>query len=579
MSLIIGIHAAHYNPAVSVVNNGRPVFFLEEERITREKHAFGQFPLNSLRKAVQELGIRSDSCKSLNIAWDMNAYENGTVLQHYEKINENFDLDNFSIEWQKYNLNRYKKNRVHEYISQNVRKSTGWNRIPNIKSFEHHYVHASMAARHSGFKDAIVLTLDGAGEVECSVVWAYQNGKLKKLKSIEIPHSLGWWYSAITEFLGFKANSGEYKVMGLAAYGKYNFSLSSKLDRTINQFSDGTYSINPEYISFGARSYSNNFTDQFVSLIGRDPRNPGDSLNQWHADLAFAAQSLLEQVVTSLVSFAHKKTGLIKIAISGGVGHNVKLAGSILQLPFIDDIFAHPLSGDLGTALGAAMCDNQSANTVIAPSKLDHVYLGTEYSTQKIQEALNSFDLEYSQPKNLPLEIAKLLARGKIFGWYQGRLEAGPRALGHRSILADPRTRRMSDRVNLLKGREIWRPLAPVVLDEFADSYFARCSSDSFMSVARKATELAISKMPGVVHVDGTLRPQVLYKKTNSFLHEVIENFHDITGVAALMNTSFNVGTSPIVENPTDAIGCFIQCELDYLAIGDFLVKRKTNEN
>jgi carbamoyltransferase len=390
-----------------------------------------------------------------------------------------------------------------------------------------------------------------------------------------MPHSLGWFYAAFTEYLGFDAYDGEYKVMGLAAYGGPNREIAERVSRVLRPAPDGIgYELETAYIHDGPHAYSGRFTDHLSELLGRPPRASAQAIDDWHRDLAYAVQDALEQAVVRLARWAVRTTGIRRLCLSGGVAQNVKLNSRLLRLEEVDDVFAHPLCADSGSAAGAALAACFRA-TGERPERLTTLALGPEESEAEIEAALRLAHLDYERPEDPCDAVAAELAEGRIVGWFQGRMEAGPRALGQRSILADPRRVESRDRVNaIIKFREDWRPFCPSILAEAQSKYLVARSATPFMIVAVEATPALRTDAPAVVHVDGSVRPQTVAQQVLPRYHRLLAAFERRTGVPVLLNTSFNVKGEPIVCTITDALRTFWSTGLDVLAAGDFIVRK-----
>ena len=390
-----------------------------------------------------------------------------------------------------------------------------------------------------------------------------------------IPHSLGWFYAAITEYLGFKAYDGEYKVMGLAAYGSPDTKIRQLISKIIKCSEDGVgYLIDPSFIHYGKHSFSDRYTDQMVELFGKRPRKANETIERWHKNLAFEVQFALEESVTRLIDGVVAENETANICIGGGVGLNVKLNSKIFTHPKVRDVFVHPLCSDAGASAGVALLACYDA-TGVQPEKLGSLALGYEEPSSAIEEALKTTKIKYEKPINIVDAVAKELAEGKVVGWFQGRMEAGPRALGQRSILANPTSETYRDIVNeIVKFREDWRPFCPSILEEDANRYLDQYTKAPYMILAFKANEIMGREAPAVVHSDGTARVQLVNKEHSPKYHELITSFANLTGVPVLLNTSFNIKGEPIVCSIYDALRTFWGSGIDALAAGDFLIKK-----
>jgi len=568
----LGIFEGHADPAVAIVKNGEIVAYAEEERFIRQKHAWGVYPIRSLQFCLDTADIELSDVEAVGLNWDLPAYDGGRMKAFYELMNKEFPVDAATLGWQRSMIGRFSREATERRHHFEWRRTFGDVPFPKIVSAPHHYVHAFQAAMQSGFDESVCLTIDGSGDEHCTVLWEHRGDTLKPIYERKIPHSLGWFYAALTEYLGFRAYDGEYKLMGLAAYGRHNPELMEKIAQVVSIDPDPEkiYIVDPTYIHYGAHTYSHRFTDRLVELLGREPRISTEDYSEWHEDLAFAVQHTLEETACALVRWGVERTGMSKVTIGGGVGLNVKMNSRLFEQPYISDLWAQPLCSDGGAAVGAALAaEHATAGT--KPNKL--VRLNYGYVEGDVEGILRSSKVSYTRPANIAAETAKLIADGKIVGWFQGAMEAGPRALGQRSILADPRDVAARDKVNaIIKFREYWRPFCPSMLAERASDYLVRHTEAPFMIMAFPATDKLKQDAPAVVHVDGTARVQLVEKEVLPDYHRLISEFEKLTGVGVLLNTSFNVKGEPVVCTVRDALRTFWSTGLDALAVGDLLV-------
>lgn len=576
--LYLGINL-EMDPSVAIVENGRVLAFSEEERHLRIKHAQNHYPEKALKYCLKTAGCDLSDISSIAINWNLTAYNDGTMKAFYEGVRRDYPVDVATAGWQERNLKKRswaEYRRMHERELQKIFGRIG---IPPIADFPHHYTHAFQAYMQSGYDSAVCITIDGSGDQHCTVVWKCTGSEITPIHEVNIPHSLGWLYAAITEYLGFQAYDGEYKVMGLAAYGDPDAEIRSLVERLVTTAPDGIgYRIAPEYIHYGAHTYSGRFTDALIELLGRPPRRDGEPVEKWHTSLAYELQALLERTVIRLIRWAVGETGLPRVCIGGGVGLNVKLNSKIFEMPEVSDVFAHPLCGDSGAACGAALlaCYRE---TGVTPEWLRTLALGYEESPARIEELLKITKVSYEKPQDIAEAVAAELERGRVVGWFQGRMEAGPRALGQRSILANPTQEIFRDRVNaIVKFREEWRPFCPSMLEEYAGTYFDRHTCAPFMIMAFRANEALRRDAPAIVHVDGTARVQLVSRETTPLYHRMIDAFRRRTGVSVVLNTSFNVKGEPIVCTALDALRTFWGSGIDVLAIGEFLIRKPALE-
>ncbi len=570
----LGIFEGHADPAVAIVKGGEIIAYAEEERFIRQKHAWGVYPIRALEFCLKTAGISFSEVAAVGLNWNLDAYSNGGMQAFYDRLNSEHDVDDGTKAWQRslistFNISNTEKRHHFEW-----RRAFGDTAFPPIVSAPHHYVHAFQSAMQSGFDESVCLTLDGSGDEHCTVLWEHRGASLTPIHEETIPNSLGWYYAAFTEYLGFRAYDGEYKLMGLAAYGKENADLIEKVGRIIQTVPDTPhrYRIDPAYIHYGEHTYSKRYTDKLVELFERPPRISTDEYSEWHEDLAFAVQHHLERVVMSLIEWGVKKTGISRVTIGGGVGLNVKMNSKIFELPPVSDVWAQPLCSDGGAAVGAALVAEFRATDVL-PGKLLRLDYG--FKEEDIELVLRQSKVAYRKSEKIAEDVAAMIADGKIVGWFQGGMEAGPRALGQRSILSDPRSIASRDKVNaIIKFREYWRPFCPSMLAERAEDYLEKHTEAPFMVIAFSATEKLKQDAPAVVHVDGTARVQLVEKEILPVYHELISEFEKLTGVGVLLNTSFNVKGEPIVCTVRDALRTFWSTGLDVLAAGDFIVEK-----
>ena len=534
----LGIFEGHFDPAVAIVRDGQVVAYAEEERFLRNKHAYRVYPRRALRYCLEAAGIGPAEVAAIGVNWN--------------------------------NRTAYEARHAREW-----RRSFGDLPLPRIVGLPHHFTHALQSYLQSPFDDAVCVTIDGSGDEHCTVVWRCRGDSIEAMREIRMPHSLGWFYAAFTEYLGFEAYDGEYKVMGLAAYGRPDAALSTKVAEVLHPAPDGIeYRLAPHYIHYGPRSWSDRFTDHLPELLGRPPRSSDAPLDDWHQDLAFAVQAALEGAVEPLVTWALKEAGTGNLCIGGGVGLNVKMNSRLQALPAVQRIFAHPLCSDGGAAAGAALgaCWQLAG---ARPEKLHTLANGPQSADAEIEAALQRCGLAYERPADIAEAVADALVQGAVVGWFQGRMEAGPRALGQRSILADPRSVEARDRVNaVIKYREPWRPFCPSILAEAAGRYLVDAQDAPFMIIAFEASEELKRAAPAVVHVDGTARVQMVHRDILPLYHRLISCFEARTGVAALLNTSFNVKGEPVVCSILDAVRTFYSTGMDVLAAGSFLLRK-----
>jgi carbamoyltransferase len=439
---------------------------------------------------------------------------------------------------------------------------------------EHHQSHAASAFLVSPFDQAAILTVDGVGEWATASLAAGSGNSIRMIKQINYPHSLGLLYSAFTYYLGFKVNSAEYKVMGLAPYGepKYYDRIMSEL---IDVHADGGFRLNMDYFAY---AYGLRMTNgQFEELFEGPPRRPESPLDQRHKDIAASIQKVTEEVMLRLAFTLQSETGFTDLCMAGGVALNCVANGRILRDGPFKNIFIQPAAGDAGGAIGVAKYIYHTLLGNARDSELSHVYLGPSFTSGEIESYLNEIGAEYQklEGEELLRTVARLIADQKVVGWFQGRMEFGPRALGNRSILADARRAENRDRVNLkIKFRESFRPFAPVVLEDHCSEYFDLDRPSPYMLLVGQVREDK-RVIPSVTHVDGSARIQTVSRETNPIFYDLIAEFYRLTGVPVIINTSFNVRGEPIVCTPEDAFRCFMRTNMDFLVMDHILVDKR----
>ncbi len=575
LPIILGINNLNRDPSACLVKDGKIDAMVEEERFLRDKHAIGKFPSNSIKFCLEYANISLKDVDYIAIGWNINAYPLHMAEHFLKTWNEFPNKGEKTLKWELSNLRKYSGNSFLNEIKDDFIKS-GYSKddIPEILFRPHHYCHAISAYVASGFKESNIITLDGHGEENCTVLWQANGNKIEKVKKFNIPHSLGWFYGAFTKFVGFEIYDGEGKCMGLAPYGRPNENYRKVTEDMLKITEDG-YEIDPSYLFYGSRTITSEFSDKFANSLGEYRKNDKEQIRDHHKQAAYEAQRRLEEVGVHLAKILIKKNGISNICLAGGVALNCKMNGAIHRLDEIDNIFIQPVSGDDGIPMGAAMAIYLEKGLPLDGFKMEHTYFGPEFTNEEIEDALKEKKLEYVKSNNISKDTAELVSKANVVGWFQGRMEVGPRALGNRSILADPTKIESQDIVNnKIKFRESWRPFCPSILYEHADEYLEKSCYHPFMILTHKIKEEMRSKIPSVTHVDGTARPQTVTKEVNEKYWNYINELYKINGVPVTMNTSFNVKGEPIVCTPIEAINCFLKTGMDALAIGDFLVKK-----
>jgi carbamoyltransferase len=599
---ILGIIGFGWNPGACLLVDGRLIAFAEEERFTRVKSSHGLFPGKAIDYCLREARLKLGDIDRIAFGWDASKYPyrmlrmmTGQYLKYRSRARRAFHRERGgrSVLNAIANVMLWTPPRLREEIKLGLRAQGFKGEIPAIEFVSHHLAHAYSAYHCSPFNEALILTLDGSGEDNSTQLAIGRGDEITVKETVPIPHSLGWYYAAFTEYLGFVPYRDEGKLMGLAALGeprKDDNPWRARLERIIRH-SNGTYEVEPIYTRIGGHYYGARFTDalaEFVTqydpemepvmygekcLIGGMPQSR--YLLPKYVDLAWAVQDKLEEVATSIVTRAVREHGIRNLCVAGGVGLNCKMNGELLRTTGAERIFVQPASNDAGTALGAAMIVAQSHGDKIR-NELEHVYYGPGFSNDEIKKTLEACKVAYEACDNIAERVAGCLAEGSIVGWFQGRMEFGARALGGRSILANPVIPAMKDKVNNeVKYRESWRPFCPSLLSESKDDYLQGAAEAPFMIVAFPVQDDKRHLIPAAVHVDGTVRPQTIKEWANPRFFHLIRTLEKHTGHGVVVNTSFNVRGEPIVCTPLEALRCYFSTGLDMLAIGDFLLTKR----
>ena len=590
---ILGISAFYHDSAACLIHNGKIISAVQEERFTRIKQD-PRFPHNAIQYCMKAAKISPSEVAHV-VFYEIPFIKFERLLETYLAFApRGFRSFASAIPlWVKEKL--FQKSLLIQELSKSLGDEVNWRE--RLLFSEHHLSHAASAFYPSPYKNAAILTLDGVGEWTTTSLAIGKGKDLKVVKEIHFPHSLGLLYSAFTYYSGFKVNSGEYKVMGLAPYGipKYADLIKEKL---IKIAEDGSFQIDMSYFNYATGLTMTN--KKFDALFGGPPREPESELTQREMDLAASIQKVTEEIVVKIAKAIAKETGEKNLCLAGGVALNCVVNGILLREKIFENIWIQPAAGDAGGALGAALCvwyahhakeRNISANR----DEMNGSYLGPEFSNEDILEYLDKCGATYHKLNDTQLieKVATALSEEKAIGWMQGRMEFGPRSLGGRSIIADPRSLRMQKQLNLkIKYRESFRPFAPSVLKEHVAEWFDHDADSPYMLLvadvkSNKRLEISEeekklfgiaklnvsrSSVPAITHVDFSARIQTVHKDTNPRYHDVISRFYEKTGCPIVVNTSFNVRGEPIVCSPEDAFKCFMGTELDILAVGNYLL-------
>lgn len=567
--IILGLSAYYHDSSAALLIGDTIVAAAQEERFTRIKHDNG-FPANACKYCLDEAGLTIDEIDAI-VFYEKPFIKFERILvssiAFFPKSLKMF-LKIMPI-WLKEKLN------MRRLISRELNAVFG-NRPKHIKFIEHHLCHAAFAYSASGYGNADILIVDAVGEWATTSIMKADGAKIEVLTEQRFPDSIGLLYSSFTQFLGFKVNSDEYKVMGLAPYGEKNSPQTQKYIKLIKDKIIRNGSIFPQLnLSYFSFQYGDRMIREkkWEQLFGIPMRLPTGDLEQSHKNLALAIQIVTEDLLQGILEYLKANSGSDNLCICGGVALNCAANGAMLSKDIYSNIYVPFAPGDCGCPIGAALAYsiliNGKAKYQISP------YLGPEYPDNEIEKCLIESDLNYSicdDEQDLCCRTAQLIADGFIIGWFQGRMELGPRALGNRSILADARNPEMKDMVNSrIKFREAFRPFAPSVMEEYADSYFAGCIKSPYMMFTYPVTAKIL---PATTHIDETARVQTVSESDNPKYYKLLKTFKDLTGCPAILNTSFNVMGEPIVCSPSDAIATFKKSGLDYLVIGNFIVNK-----
>ena len=597
MSSILGISAFYHDSAACILIDGKIVAAAQEERFTRKKHDPG-YPHHAIEFVLKYASLKLSEVDQI-VFFEKPFLKFERLLETYVAFAPKGFLS-FSKAmslWIKEKL--FQKSLLFNKLKKH---DSNYKSDKNLFFSEHHLSHAASAFFPSPFDEAVVLTADGVGEWATTTVAVGKGNSLEIKKEIHFPHSLGLLYSAFTYYTGFKVNSGEYKLMGLAPYG--NPIYEDKVKKLVDLKEDGTFRLDQKYFN-----YSTGFTmtnKKFDDLFGKKSRDPkNEKITQFHMDIAASIQKVTEEIMINLAKSIQKEYGLKNLCLAGGVALNCVANGKILKEKIFDNIWVQPAAGDAGGSLGAALAlwhiDQGNKREVNLKDDMKGSYLGTEFNQDEIEKELQTAgaNFETFNYKELIDKTAEYLSNEKAIGWFQGRMEFGPRALGSRSILGDPRSDKMQKNLNLkVKYRESFRPFAPSVLRENLSEWFEMNVDSPYMLlvaniISNKKIEMTNeqknlfgieklnvkrSEIPAVTHVDYSARVQTVTKDTNIRYYDLISKFKEKTGCPLVVNTSFNVRGEPIVNTPTDAFNCFMGTELDYLVIGDCILDKSKQD-
>ena len=563
----LGISCYYHDSAAALLKDGKVIAAVEEERFSRIKFD-DSFPKQAIDWCLKESGISPKNLDSVAF-YDKPILKFERLLDNYIAVAPNGLYSFLSVipKW------IHKRVWVKDEILKHLKGFNGTIIFP-----EHHVSHAAHTFFTSPFNESAILTVDGVGEWTTTAFGSAHDTTIELTNDIRWPHSLGLFYSAFTYFLGFKVNEGEYKLMGLSAYGKPKY-YDLIMKNLVDVKDDGSVHLNMKYFSF---TYDKVMTNQnFSDLFGITPRKEDSNAEQIHYDVAASAQLVLEEILLRMVKHVHKKTGMKNLCLGGGVALNGVVNYRILKEGPFENLHIPPSPGDAGSAVGCAQylyyCHKKNKRKMEQNAEMiqNNVYVGPSHSNDEIKSFLdmNKIHHKYLETDSLLETTAQLIAEGNVVGWYQGKMEWGPRALGNRSILADPRNAEMKYTLNeKIKHRESFRPFAPCILEEHLSEYFDIDIPSPYMLFVAPVKKP--EKIPAVTHVDGTSRLQTVSKDTNPLYYDLIKEFYKITDVPVLINTSMNVRGEPIVNTPEQAYNMIIKTDMDYIVMGNYTVKK-----
>lgn len=571
---VLGLNGLGINPAACLLQDNKLVAFGAEERFNRIKESFGQMPTLATSFCLQEARLALADVDAIAFGWDAPLYRwhmpwfvVKTALRY---ASWSGDRGGAARAWEQ--LVKYRPASVEQAIAAMLKAGGHTGSLPPVVYVPHHLAHAASVFYTSGFAAAHILVIDGSGEDKCTTLFRAEGTAIVPLRSYPIPHSLGWFYQSITEWLGFRPNSHEGKTMALAAYGRPNLNVRQQLAQMLSLGAAGAYTYRPKYSFAGQHTKGEVYSTAMERLLGT-ARAAHEPIEDLHRDVAFEAQQLLERAVVQIGHEIAKDPSFSgRLCVAGGVALNCKMNGVLAQVKGVREVYVSPVSSDDGAALGAALC--AVARTGADPRfVLPHAYYGPSFLPQEIEQVLQQAQVTFTRPQEITTAVAQLLAEGKIVGWFQGKMEIGARALGNRSILANPLLPTLRDKVNTeVKNRETWRPFAASILAEDAALYLKNPQSAPFMAIAFDTTPHAQQQIAAALHIDGTTRPQLVTSAANPRYYALLKAFGQLTGANVLLNTSLNTREEPIVCTPAQALRAFQASGLDAIAIGDFLV-------
>lgn len=567
---ILGLSSYAHESSCSLIKDGEIKSIIEEERLNREKHTW-KLPILSIKKCLEMEKISINDIDHFTFFWQPKKEISGN-LNHFIRYFPS-TLNTLIASSGGGEMNSIERINAMKKIGNALQEEFNLSNRPQIEFTEHHLAHVASSFFVSEFEKSAILILDGRGESISTSMYSGEKNKITKISETKVPHSLGHFYAAITDYLGFKPFFDEWKVMGMSAYGKDDY--VEKFSNLIELSPNGQFRLNLKYFNFHTHGSSKWVSDYFIKEFG-EKRSPDSEYDQRHFDIAFGLQRIIEKIGVHLANFLYDQTKTPNLCLAGGVALNVLMNREIiLQTPFTN-LFIQPIAHDAGTSFGSALYFYHHKLKKDRNFQFKHTYWGPEYSNVQIEKVLLDSNLTYHKSNNIAQETAQQIANEKIIGWFQGRMEAGPRALGNRSITVSPLKAEMKDRLNeRVKRREYFRPFAPSILEERVSDFFEmpKNTNSPYMILSGKVKEEKRKIIPAVTHADNTARVHTVNSNDNLKYWNLINEFGKITGVPVLLNTSFNEN-EPIVCTPTEAVECFLRTDFDILSIGDFLVKK-----
>lgn len=577
----------HHDPSVAIVSNGEILFGLEEERINGIKGSKGLFPARAIKMCLDYCNLGWRDITRISIGYEPGLWMRRLQLELSKIIQNNYQAGSIAYLYKSGNIldeiiksnlvERYRFYRDKEQIRKFILEQCGCDQDIHVSFFEHHQAHIASSYELSGFNDAVGVVLDGIGEYTVTSIWIVKDHHYKKVLDISYPNSLGYFYAIATKFLGFIPWCHEGKTMALSAYGQADKKIETGMKKIIDT-SKSIYNVS-DFIGENAGNYLMLDEEKAINAIekvmGFPARDKDAPITSEYKNFAWSVQKVLERSVVNLVNYAIESTGISNVCAAGGIFMNCKMNMVVREQSHAANFFVQPLAGDLGLVIGAGLLSSQKKLN----KRVAQIDFGPEYTDSIIEQVLIDSGLKYYKPENLSYEVAKLIASGKIVCWFEGRMEMGARALGHRSILADPRQSDMSDRINeIVKHREKWRPFACSIIEEDCSQILINYKQGNkypFMIEAFRVKEEWKNRIPAVIHqADGTTRPQTVNKEENPLYYDMLVHFKTITGCPLVLNTSFNDKGQPIIMTPQLAIDFYNKISVDALAIGGFILKK-----